>query len=194
MKIKQFSYSTQKGWENLKKASALDSSHTLVMAFFSPTFGTHAEIFKQLKNNFPLSSIMGCSTSGEIIGTEIHDLSISLVALKFEQASFKLIEMEFEGSPQSEYLGQQIGQCMNSPDLKGIILFSDGLTTNGSALATGINSKVNNKTIVAGGLAGDGSNFSQTWVLHEDKIKANMVVAVGLYGEGLHLSNASRGG
>lgn len=194
MKMEQFSYNAEIGWKNLFAASALDSPQTLVMAFCSPTFRNNERIFKQLKNNFSKSTVIGCSTSGEIIGTEIHDLSISLVAVKFEQASFKVIEALIENSDQSNPIGSQIGEFLNSSDLKGIILFSDGLITNGSALALGINSKVNKNIIVAGGLAGDGSDFSHTWVLHNDKIKDHIVLAVGLYGESLDLSNASRGG
>ncbi|MEK6627760.1 MAG: FIST C-terminal domain-containing protein, partial [Bdellovibrionota bacterium] len=48
--------------------------------------------------------------------------------------------------------------------------------------------------VIAGGLAGDGANFSHTWVLHENKIKSNTIIAVGLYGKSLNITNASRAG
>jgi hypothetical protein len=48
--------------------------------------------------------------------------------------------------------------------------------------------------VVTGGLAGDGARFARTWVLSDGKPEANMVVAVGLYGDRVRVTHGSEGG
>jgi hypothetical protein len=47
---------------------------------------------------------------------------------------------------------------------------------------------------IAGGLAGDGGAFVQTWVLDDQGVSSNRLVCIGLYGPELNFSHGSFGG
>ena len=49
-------------------------------------------------------------------------------------------------------------------------------------------------TIITGGLAGDDSDFLETWVIVDNKPTPNYVAAVGLYGQNIEVSYSSGGG
>jgi hypothetical protein len=48
--------------------------------------------------------------------------------------------------------------------------------------------------VVTGGLAGDGSSFKRTWVLVDGRPTEHAVVAVGFYGDAVHVHHGSQGG
>ena len=77
--------------------------------------------------------------------------------------------------------------------LSGVLLFSDGLFANGSALLRGLREKIGSVDVF-GGLAGDGTDFVSTWVLCPKGQGPRGVVAVGLYGDAVRLSHGSQGG
>jgi len=80
-------------------------------------------------------------------------------------------------------------------DLKHVLVFSDGSIISGSRLVEGINTAVNHKISVSGGLAADGTEFKDTLVCSEDNIfKANVVSAIGFYGHDIKFKCSSFGG
>ncbi|MCB9094274.1 MAG: FIST C-terminal domain-containing protein [Halobacteriovoraceae bacterium] len=195
MKVKNFEHSLGSGWKDIEKYKDLDSESTLLLVFCSAIYRDHPEVFKELKREYPKSVIVGCSTSGEIHGTRVEDSSLSINLLKFENSNIKAVIKKLENTDFSQKIGKELGEELLGNDLKGVILLSDGLKTNGSALTVGINKVVGDKgVIVSGGLAGDGDSFTHTWVLCGDKIYSDHVLGVGMYGESLRLSNSSRGG
>lgn len=195
MKVVRFSYTDRNSWSSFPDFSSLDSKNTLVLAFCSPMFRDNVEPLNELKSWFPNSVIAGCSTSGEIHGTHIHDLSISVSVLKFENAEIRLEQLKVTSPERSVNAGKKLASQLNSDNLKGLIVLSDGLQVNGSGLALGINSEVNQEKVsISGGLAGDGNFFKSTWVWTGDSPEEGKVVAIGLYGESLEISTSSRGG
>src|SRR6185369_1882648 len=71
---------------------------------------------------------------------------------------------------------------------------SDGVSVNGSDLLRGINAVVPPSVVVTGGLAGDGANFKETWVIADRALSARNVSAVGFYGEHVKIGHGSKGG
>ena len=57
------------------------------------------------------------------------------------------------------------------PDLKAVLVLSDGLLVNGSELIRGLNAVLPESVIITGGLAGDGDRFKQTWVIQNNGSK-----------------------
>jgi hypothetical protein len=74
--------------------------------------------------------------------------------------------------------------------LRAVLVFSDGLAVNGTALAAGLCSGLPSDVAVVGGLAGDGSRFAATWVVEGGATRAGRVCAVGLYGDALVVGHA----
>lgn len=87
MEMRTFAYS-KKGW-SVEPMPALDSDHTLVLAFGGSHFASAPEPFLELARAFPTSHILGCSTSGEILDTKLADDSIAVAAVRFEHSRLR---------------------------------------------------------------------------------------------------------
>ncbi len=195
MKVCNLSYCLKNGWKNLEEAKNLDSKDSLIIVFAAPEFHDHPEIFKELKSYFPKSSLVGCSTSGEIFGAKLSDSSLAISIIHFENSHFSVSASEIKTSGQSLAAGSKLIEDLEASDLRGVLILSDGLLVNGSELSKGINQKLEaSNIVVSGGLAGDGNQFQKTWTLKEEQILENTIIAIGFYGENLKISNASKGG
>lgn len=195
MKVITFSHTFASGWKNLPKTSELDSPKTLVLAFCSPKYREKAPVLKELGEMFPQSVVTGCSTSGEIVGDEIHDLSMQIVVMQLATAEIKLVTETVKDPGDSQKVGQQIGESLKGDLLKGVLVLTDGLKANGSFLVEGLKEGLADESIsVSGGLAGDGNQFQETWILDQGEAKLGMIAAIGFYGEHIHIDAASRGG
>jgi len=62
----------------------------IVLLFISPSFPNAQKSVEALKAKFPESTFAGCSTSGEIVNTNVIDNSIIFNALKFDKTKHKL--------------------------------------------------------------------------------------------------------
>ncbi len=193
MKIVTFNY-CDKNSEGLSDAAGLDSPETLVIAFGATSFIENTEPFKHIAEKFPNSKIIGCSTAGEILGEVINDESLSVAVLRFEKTCLDLASAPVVKADESFAAGEKIAVALNRPDLRGVIVLSDGLNVNGSQLVAGINSVLPPSVVVTGGLAGDKDRFQQTWVLQDGIPQSHVVSAVGFYGDHVQIGHGSKGG
>src|SRR5687768_10734270 len=172
----------------------LDSTNTLVIAFAAPMFHDKPELFEALKKAYPQSTLIGCSTSGEIDQTRIRDESITVAAARFGATRVKSAATKLTSASESFDAGARIADELKADDLRAVIVLSEGLKVNGSELVRGLNSCLPDNVVVTGGLAGDGDKFGRTWVMANGKVETNGVVAVGLYGNKVKIGHGSKGG
>jgi len=191
MEIEAYLYENNEFDKPLNKN--LDSKNTLVLCFGSSNYEVVKDGFKEIFSTFPNSIIVGNSTSGEIYQDELYDDSVSFAVIKFEKTNIKVCEVNTNNPNDSFEAGEKISKELDSNDLKGIFILSDGLNVNGSQLTKGIN-KYLKDVIVTGGLAGDGDKFEQTWVLSNNEFKSNVIVAIGFYGNNINIAYGSQGG
>jgi len=194
MKLATFSFATASGW-SVDQLPALDSDNTLVVIFGAPELNEIEQPLRELVAAFPRSSVIGCSTAGEIFGTTLADSSLSVAVAEFEHGT-RVATASASVSSQAESFaaGESIARQLNDPSLRGVLLFSDGLHVNGTELVRGLNSVLPSDVVVTGGLAGDGSRFKRTWVMHAGAPRSNVVCAAGLYGEHVTIGHGSKGG
>ncbi|KTD51229.1 FIST signal transduction protein [Legionella quateirensis] len=194
MDIQAFQYILGQGW-SLNTFPDLDSENTLVMVFASPEFINHVNPIIELANFYSKSKLIGCSSAGEIFGSKIFDQSLSVVVVRFNTTLLKIAKAKVEHVTDSNSAGISIAQQLKDTELKSIFVLSDGLSVNGSELVKGLNTVTEDKgLVITGGLAGDGSDFKQTWTIVGGEILTNYVVAVGFYGSHIHVGHASKGG
>jgi hypothetical protein len=194
MKLDTFSYSTASGWSD-EPLSDLDSESTLVVIFGSPELDGVRAPLRDLVARFGRSHIVGCSTAGEIFGNALTDNSLSVAVAQFERGTrVASASASVQSQDESFAAGESIARQLEDPSLRAVLLFSDGLNVNGSELVRGLNSILPSHVVVTGGLAGDGSRFQRTWVVHEGDARSNMVCAAGLYGEYVTIGHGSKGG
>ncbi len=192
MQIETLQYQTKSGWS--ADFPKLDSENTLVLNFFSPEFITNAVPFTELRKAYPKAIIAGCSTSGEILQSEVFDKSISTAILRLDKSTMQLVTLDITDPNVSYVTGEKIGKALNKPDLKAIFVLSDGLNVNGSALIQGIRSQFDKEIVITGGLAGDGKDFKITAVLKNNLPVSQCVSAIGFYGNDISINYGSHGG
>lgn len=173
---------------------ALDSDTTAVMVFGASEFFDNPGPLFDVKNAFPKSVLVGCSSAGEIHGGRVSDNSLSVAVSKFESTRVASAWAPVATPEESFAAGKSLAKELTKPGLRGILVLSDGLNVNGSELVRGINSVIPPGVIVTGGLAGDGSRFKRSWVLRDGKPTTNGVTAAAFYGDKVSIGHGSKGG
>ncbi len=171
----------------------LDSPRTLVLAFGAPELGTEDRAIGALRQQYPSSIILGCSTAGEISGATVQDRTLVASITRFAKTDLRLVAVP-SGENAYDAARRLAAQLNAHPGLQGVLVLADGLHVNGSELARGLNEVFAGTIPVAGGLAGDGVAFRETWVLAGPELGPRMIAAVGLYGAHVVVGYGSRGG
>lgn len=173
----------------------LDSPRTLVLGFGASSLFDSAEVFAELTRAYPRSVVIGCSTAGEIHGNTVRDQSLAVTVTRFAATDLQMVAFAVKSTADSRSAGARLAQRLAArPGLRGVLVLSEGVNVNGSELVTGINSVLPAEVVVTGGLSGDGANFKRTWVAIGDKVRSNVVAAVGFYGDRVVLGHGSKGG
>jgi len=193
MDMQTFTFDQDSGW-SLDKFPELDSTRTLVLVFGASGYKANQGPIADVAKAYPQSVIAGCSTSGEIFGSEINDDSLSVAVVRFHDSTLKWVSRAVDNSAESLNAGQQLAGELNGDGLRSVMVLSDGLSVNGSELVKGINSVLGDDVVVTGGLAGDGDRFESTWVIKDGRPTSGVISAVGIYGNKLRIGHGSKGG
>ncbi len=68
---------------------AMDSASTLVLVFGATQFFERTAPLTELARLYPRSVLLGCSTAGEIMNTQVHDASLSVAVVRFEHTALR---------------------------------------------------------------------------------------------------------
>lgn len=178
------------------------SDPDLLLCFASPDCFRNPKgiqsLAKKLKQRWPKALIMGCSTAGEITRDGVFDQSLALTGISFTHTRLRMAVSPILHMDDSFRSGMHLGRQLESKDaenpLVAVLLLGPGTEINGSALVEGISESLQDRPLIIGALAGDGTHFGQTHVLCGESIHDRHVVAVGFYGKRLHVQSCSRGG
>src|SRR4030095_4138167 len=143
---------------------------------------------------FKGAAIVGCSTSGEIVGDTVIDDSVIATAVEFEHTRLRTASATIGEAKASYEVGQELARQLDEPSLRHVFVLSDGLNVNGSDLARGLASGVSEGVSITGGLSGDGTDFAAPWLTATPGACPQRIAAVGLYGERLGVGCGSMGG
>lgn len=147
-----------------------------------------------LRQHFPQSKLLGCSTAGEITPEGVEDGTCSITAIRFDRVAMREGSTRLAGMDDSFAAGERLAQQIAAPDLKAVLAFGPGVQINGSALVNGMASVIGDAIPITGGLAGDGGAFRQTWTMGCDGVSHDKIVAIGFCGDGLRFGHGSFGG
>jgi hypothetical protein len=193
MKTEQLKYSESTGWE-IKSEQKLNNRAQLVFLFGNRELLKLQQHIDFIKEAYPVAQIVGCSTSGEIYREEVFNDNIICTAVWFEKSNIEIASETILSMDDSFYVGKRLAAALDKEKLVHIMIFSEGLHINGSELTNGINEQLNDRISVTGGLAGDQDFFSETVIVHNNVGLQNLVVAIGFYGNHLHVGYGSMGG
>ncbi len=193
MKVEQRVWLASRGWDP-GGAGALRNSARLALVFGATSRLLDPERFREIERFYPEAQLFGCSTSGEICGTSVYDDSIVLTAIALERSHFKGATARLDEVGSSFEAGERLSRSLEKNGLKHVLVLSDGLKVNGSALVKGLASQLPASVTVTGGLAGDGERFRETLVFFGNQPQRGVVAVLGLYGDHVRVGYGSLGG
>ena len=97
-----------------------------------------APAIHELVARFPNAVVCGCSTAGEILGCRVLDDSIAAALVHFESTRVRAVAQSTKENPDSLVVGRLAGKELNASDLRHVLILSDGLSVNGTALVAGL--------------------------------------------------------
>ncbi len=166
----------------------------IVFCFGSNKALESSDCYAVLKERYGKAYVVGCSTAGEIIGTEVHDDSVVATALQFASTRVLGHTLTLQDNLTSLQAGRKLAGDLDQERLVHVLVLCDGLVSNGSDLARGMAEVLPDAVAVTGGLAGDGANFERTHVVADAKPAEKTVVVIGFYGDDLTVGYGSLGG
>lgn len=191
MKTQRVSWSPANG---IELAETAQSNADLLLYFGSRETLTNPLCLAELRGLYPRAIMFGCSSGGQIANNDISDDTLSAVAMSFDSTRLRSAEATIGVAAESYGCGQALADVLAAPDLAGVLILSDGLSVNGSALVAGFVDKLGRSIPICGGLAGDGSSFEQTLVGLATNPRSNVIGAIGFYGSHVRIGHGSAGG
>ncbi len=195
MLIQQFTSSLKHSeWKEL--VSPTRTIHAqLVLIFATPGMAKSESVLNFIRTKFPEAYIMGCSTSGEIANGIIEEAGVVITAIEFEHTKLEKHSVSLSGAADSTRVGESLVNQFTKAGLRHILVLSEGLHINGTQLVEGMRSVLPKEVNVTGGLAGDGADFSQTYVIDsEEGATGDRVIGLGFYGDKIKIGYGSYGG
>lgn len=141
-------------------------------------------ILDLLTLHLPTTSIIGASTAGEICNGVVSRNGILISFSLFEN-----VKIETHHFPITNYEnGVEAAKSVIKPDTKACILFSEAIKGDPESFLDGFSS-INKNVVIAGGNAGDNSQFNKTFVIKGNHILYEGVVVSSLNSNSLIVSN-----
>ena len=193
MYIEQSTWTQTSGWQPLLAGKRGEATQ-LVLLFGSRAILKKGTYQNDLKPLYPNACFLGCSTAGEIYGTQVLDDALVATAIHFEQTQVKGSAIRLQGQESSFEAGVRLGNALPSDGLVHVFVLSDGLQVNGSDLVEGLVKALPAGVTLTGGLSGDADRFVETLVLWGDVAAQGTIAAIGLYGDRLQVGYGSLGG
>ena len=203
MNVEQRKWTEALGWTAASRGGIAKSSQ-LVLLFGAAAALQKPDLVAAIRKDYPTAYLLGCSTAGEICGTQVFDDSLVITAVYFEHTLLRSAEISLTQTPDSLEAGEWIGQNLPrsvrdaatgaEEKLAHVLVLTDGLKVNGSDFVSGVMKHLPEGVTMTGGLAGDGARFGETRVFRSNAPETGAIAALGLYGSRLKIGVGSLGG
>jgi len=185
-----FTCAVGKGKDNDTRKAVLQAAETcrkklgpnpvdLLILFISSLYDQETAL-EEIRRIFPDSSIIGCSSAGEIYAQGPDEQSIALLALSGINVA---VAYGGDVSQDAYASGKSLGQKLRKTPGDLILTFGDGLAGDGAAIIRGIHEGLCEKVSLLGGVAGDDTAFQRTDLYLNDKVLSSAVVGARLEGD-----------
>ena len=183
------SWSAASGWQSVD--SPVPGAQ-IVLVFGNREWFSDPGPIEALRRLHPTADVMGCSTGGQIIGDDVSDDCAIALVIEFHKSRVRVAKVDTLLEPSARTAGEALARSLAAPDLRAIIVVSDGLNVNATRMVEGMRAAAS--VPIMGGLAGDGPHFGRTVVHVNGVSRDHLIVAAGLYGDALQIGHGSSGG
>jgi hypothetical protein len=194
MKVEQFEWTKRGGWEPSLPVKVPRGSVQLVLLFGDPEQLRAQGCASLVEQAFPEAHMFGCSTAGEILGTQVRNGTLALTAVTFEHTRVATARARIEAPDASFAAGQEVIRQLPQEGLRHVFFLSEGLRVFGGDLISGVSSALPPGVTASGGFAADQALFSATHVWCDSEPTSPAVVALGFYGDRLRVGLSVTGG
>ena len=139
MRVEQFRWTRRDGWWPTTPGGLGANAH-LVLAFGGTELAKNARLMEDLRQIYPAAQFLGCSTAGEILGTQVTDDSLVLTAMQFASTRVTGAAVSILETTDAFSAGAKLAEALDPAGLVHVFVLSDGLHVNGSALVAGLSS------------------------------------------------------
>ena len=193
MRTEQTRWIPRKGWMPAPPGG-LGADAQLVLLFGSPACLKQSAWQGEIASAYPNAHRLGCSTAGEIYGTEVTDETLVATAIAFEDTRLQGASLRLGEVSDSFQAGERLAKSLPTEELIHVLVISDGQNVNGSELVAGLTQHLPPGVTLTGGLAGDGDRFQETLVLWDGPPEPDQIAVLGLYGDRIRIGYGSLGG
>ena len=180
-------------WENNQwkhhAGERIDSQDAGLILVFGDLDAIGSDTFREpLMAAYPRAHIAGASTAGTIESSGMSEHSLVATVVAFEKGWIKMAVAKGLNNPTLRERAHELVQSLPKEHLRHVFILMDGLGgLDASLLVKGVNS-AEKGLCVTGGLAGEGGEYKRTLVFGDCAPEERMAVAIGFYGEALHVS------
>lgn len=188
MKTLNYNYQNEKGLSEFVNKGGLFGCKNILVQIFSSINDSAVlkNIAAKIKELLPSASILGVTTAGEIVEAKMQEGGIVISFSLFEKTLIK--SKLYENCGEKECAKKIVDEFVFD-NTKALIIFSDGLNSNGEELIKEI-ANLKPELIVAGGRAGDDFRFLKTFVFDESMVFENGFAIASLSGDELIVNNS----
>jgi len=184
MKVTNTHYLSIGDLEKNLDLSGLDTQKTLIQIFSGFILEAEVqEIQSIIKKKNSDVIFIGSTTAGEIYEGNVYENSINVSIMEFEKTT---VQQSYFIDDDDYNMGKKIATKLFTKKTKAMILFIDGMLTNGNDVIDGISS-VNSTIPLAGGMAGDNGYLKETFVFDKNGVYSKGSVAASLNSEVLNV-------
>lgn len=166
----------------------------LIIVFSSIESLVNGKINNKLTEYFFNSTIVGCTTAGEIYKDSVYDNTVVVTGIHFDNPDFQVRTSELSNMNASFNSGKKLAEELYDDSLHSVFVMGLGVNINGSALIDGLENIFKKNILITGGLAGDGGKFKHTYTFLNDQVFDNRNLGIGFYNDKINLSYGSAGG
>ena len=153
------------------------------------------EVIQQTQTKFPNATVVFGTTSGHFSNQEVLFDQPVITGVSFEKTKLEIFELEAACLTDKEHPSHgKVQNLLNMPDIKAVLVLSEGSSTNGSELTSCLATCNPNNIPVFGGMTADMERFEKTYAGINELGTTPKIVIIGFIGKDIHFNFGSEGG
>ena len=193
MVIEQQQWSAKTGWTARGKAGDIGESARVAFLFGAANLIKQSGAFERCERMYPNAHRLGCSTAGEILGTNVSRDTVAITTLAFAKTDVAVARVDVPSPDGSFEAGQRLIRLLEPRGLRHVFVVSEVLHVDANLVMHGINAALPAGVTVSGGFSADGDRQQVSHIWCNGDPAQSSIAALGFYGDHLKVGSAATG-